>query len=135
MIKIYRVGSAFGLLLVAGCAQTVALRAASTVPAALGEITLSKDNNGNSVIAIEVNHLAPPENLTPRKAVYVVWVQAPQGQTVNLGQMTVGSNRVGKFRGVTPFQQFRILVTAENVPTTPVPGKQEILMTDLLTPK
>jgi hypothetical protein len=70
---------------------------------------VSKDDNGNSVVAIEVNHLAPPQNLNPRKEFYVVWAQVPQGRTVNLGQMTVGENRVGEFRGVTPLHQFRIL--------------------------
>lgn len=135
-MKIYRFGLAIGLLFfVVGCAQTVAMRASSDVPAALGETKVLKDNNGNSVIAIEVNHLAPPENLNPRKAVYVVWAQAPQGRTTNLGQMTVGANRVGKFRSVTPLQQFRILITAEDIPAVSAPGKQEILMTDVFTAK
>lgn len=111
------------------------MRASPDVPAALGETKVSKDNNGNSVIAIEVNHLAPPENLNPRRAVYVVWAQAPQGRTINLGQMIVGPNRIGKFRGVTPLKEFRILITAEDIPAVSDPGKQEILMTDVFAAK
>ena len=79
-----------------GCAQTVAFRSSPDVPAALGAAKVSKDNNGNSVIKIEVSHLAPPQYLSPAKEMYVVWAQAPQGRVVNLGQMVVGKNRVGK---------------------------------------
>lgn len=121
------------LVFLYGCAQTIAMRGTPEVPAALGEAKVSKDDNGNTVIAIEVNHLAPPENLNPRKSVYVVWAQAPQGRTINLGQMTVGSNRVGEFRGVTPLHQFRILITAEDIPAVASPGKHEILMTDVFS--
>jgi hypothetical protein len=55
-----------------------------------------------------VRILAPPQNLTPRKSVYVVW-----DRTVNLGQMIVGQDRASEFVGIIPLYEFRILVTAE----------------------
>jgi hypothetical protein len=115
------------------CAQTVALRGSPDVPAALGEAKISKDDNGNSVVKIEVNHLAPPENLSLPKKLYVVWAQVPQGRTVNLGQMQVGKNRVGKFTGVTALSEFRIVITAEDLPAVVAPSKQEILTTEVFT--
>ncbi len=39
----------------------------------------------------------------------------------------MGSDRVGEFRGVTPLCQFRILITAEDIPAVATPSKQEIL--------
>lgn len=116
-----------------GCAQTVAFRASPDVPAASGEAKVSKDNNGNSLVKIEIAYLAPPENLPPARSVYVVWAQAPQGRTVNLGQMLVGANRVGKFTGITPLNQYRILVSAEDLPSVATPSKQEILSTEVFS--
>ena len=121
------------LFLVSGCAQTVAFRASPDVSAASGEAKVSKDNNGNSLVKIEIAYLAPPANLSPAKSVYVVWAQAPQGRTVNLGQMLVGNNRVGKFTGITSLNQFRIMVTPEDLPAVATPSKQEILSTEVFT--
>jgi len=120
-------------IFVLGCAQTVAFRGSPDVPAALGEAKVSKDKNGNTVIKIEVDHLAPPQNLAPSKELYVVWAQAPQGRIINLGQMTVGPNRVGKFEGVTPLREFRLVVTAEDLAAVATPSKQEILTTQVFT--
>jgi hypothetical protein len=116
---------------VLGCAQTVAFRGSPDVPAALGAAKVSKDNNGNSVVKVEVNHLAPPESLSPAKKIYVVWAQVPQGRIANLGQMVVGENRVGKFNGVTPLHEFRQIITAEDLAAVTAPSKQEILTTEM----
>ena len=113
-----------------GCAQTVVFRGSQEAPAALGEATISTDDNGNAVVNVEVKHLAPPENLLPPKQMYVVWAQTPNGRFVNLGQMTVGENRVGQFNGVTALKEFRLVVTAEDIPATITPSKQEILTTE-----
>ncbi len=121
------------LTLVLGCAQTVAFRGSPDVPAALGEAKVSQDSNGNSVIKIEVKHLAPPQNLSPAKEMYVVWAQAPQGRVINLGQMIVGPNRVGRFEGVTPLREFRLAITAEDLAAVATPSKQEILRTETFT--
>ncbi len=118
-----------------GCAQTVAFRGSPEVPAALGEAKVSTDRNGNSVVKVEVEYLAPPENLAPPKQLYVVWAQTPNGRFVNLGQMIVGKTRVGKFTGVTPLNEFRLVVTAEDTAATVTPSKQEILTTEVFTVK
>jgi hypothetical protein len=62
--------------------------------------------------------LAPSENLKPPKKVYLVWSQAPDGKNINLGQLTVGSDRRGTLKSPTPMQVFRIIATAEDVSTT-----------------
>jgi len=116
-----------------GCAQTVAFRGSPGAPAALGEAKVSTDDNGNAVVKVEIEHLAPPENLSPPKMLYVVWAQTANGRYVNLGQMTVGQNRVGQFNGVTPLKEFRLVVTAEDIPATITPSKQEILTTAMFT--
>ncbi len=123
------------MVLLSGCAQSVAFRGSPEVPAALGEAKVSTDSNGNAVVEVEVQHLAPPENLAPSKKLYVVWAQTANGRFSNLGQMVVGKNRVGTFNGVTPLKEFRLIVTAEDVASTITPSKQEILTTEVFTVK
>lgn len=64
---------------------------------------------------------------------FVVWAQTPNGRFVNLGQMVVGENRVGKLHAVSPLKEFRLVVSAEEIPATITPSKQEILTTEVFT--
>lgn len=123
--------AALVLLFGIGCAQKIAVRGSADVPAALAETKITRTDNNNSRIQLEVRHLAPPQNLTPKKSVYVVWAQAPQGRTINLGQMIVGQDRSSEFVGITPLYEFRILVTAEDLPTATTPSNQVVLSTDV----
>lgn len=119
------------LLFGMGCAQKVAVQRSAAVPAAVAEAKITRTHNNNTRIELEVHHLAPPQNLTPKKSVYVVWAQTPQGRTVNLGQMIVGRDRASEFIGITPLYEFRILVTAEEESTARVPSNQVVLSTDV----
>ncbi|MGH7874590.1 MAG: hypothetical protein ACREQO_20560 [Candidatus Binatia bacterium] len=114
-----------------GCAQKIAVRRTAEVPAALAEAKITKTDNNNTRIELEVQHLAPPQNLVPKKSVYVVWAQAPQGRTINLGQMIVGQDRASEFIGITPLKEFRIIVTAEELPATATPSSQVVLSTEV----
>jgi hypothetical protein len=116
--------------LVVGCAQTVALRTTPQAPAAVGEAKITQDQNNNTRIELKVDHLAPARNLTPPKSVYVVWAQAPDGRTINLGQLIVVSDRRGELRAVTPLKVFRIIITAEDEPLARTPNGQVVLETD-----
>jgi hypothetical protein len=119
-------------LLVFGCAQRVALRNAPDVPAAVGEVKITRDQNRNAVVDLEIRHLAPSENLQPPKKVYVVWSQAPDGKNINLGQLSVGSDRRGTLKSPTPMQVFRIIVTAEDVPTAGFPSPRIVFSSDFV---
>ena len=119
-----------GALLVFGCAQRVALRNAPDVPAAVGEVKITRDQNRNSIVDLDIQHLAPSENLQPPKKYFIVWSQAPDGKNINLGQLTVGSDRRGRLKSPTPMQVFRIIVTAEDVPTAAYPSSQIVFSSD-----
>jgi hypothetical protein len=115
-----------------GCAQKVALRNAPEVPAAIGEAKITRDQNRNAIVDLEIRHLAPSENLQPPKKVYVVWSQAPDGKTINLGQLTVGADRRAILKSPTPMQVFRILVTAEDVASAGFPSSQIVFSSDYI---
>ena len=127
--------SAICLLLGAsGCAARAPLPPSAELPAATGETKLTRDENGNSVIHLKVQHFAPPENLQPPKSVYVVWVETPEGQYRNLGQLKIGEKRSGEIKGVTPFRTFRLVVSAEESPMVTQPS-QIVMRTELLESK
>jgi hypothetical protein len=119
-------------LLMFGCAQRVVLRNAPDVPAAVGEAKITRDQNKNSIVDLQIQHLAPSENLKPPKKLYVLWSQAPDGKNINSGQLTVGPDRRGTLKSPTPMQVFRIIVTAEDVPTAAFPSSQIVFSSDYI---
>lgn len=121
-----------GALLIVGCAQTVALRNSPDVPAAVGEVKITRDENKNSIVDLDIQHLAPSENLQPPKKYFVVWSQAPDGKNINLGQLTVGSDRRGRLKSPTPMAVFRVVVTAEDVPSAAFPSSQIVFSSDYI---
>ncbi len=120
-------------LLVLGIGNGVAeakkfpLVAGSNVPAARGEVNAHRDDNGNTEVKLEVEHLAKPENLTPPKTSYTVWFQERGSDPVNQGQLRVNSKLKADFRTVTPMRSFDLLVTAESDPLAKVPAGVEVL--------
>jgi hypothetical protein len=119
------------LVFTVGCAQTVAFRETPDAPAAKGEAKITTDDNNNTRVELDIRHLAPPQNLTPPKSAYVVWAEAPDGRTENLGQIVAGSDRSARFQTVTPLKVFRILVTAEDRALAQSPSQQVVLTTDV----
>ncbi len=108
-------------------AKKFPLVAASNVPAARGNVYAGRDDNGNTEVKLEVEHLAKPENLTPSKTSYVVWFQERGSQPVNQGQLRVNKKLKGEFKTVTPLRSFDLLVTAESDVLTQVPSGIEVL--------
>jgi hypothetical protein len=120
------------LMLGLGCAQKVALRSSPDVPAAVGEAKIARDENKNSVVDVDIQHLAPSDNLKPPKKAYAVWAQSPDGKNMNLGQWTIGSDRRGRLKSTTPMQLFRIIVTAEDTPTATFPSPKIIFSSNMV---
>ena len=120
------------LLLNTGCIQTVQtirFPISLETPAAEVQAKISRDKNNNTKIKLTVKHLAPPENLYPPKAAYVVWIQS-EDRLVNLGQLRVDKRLKGTFDGVTPLKEFRIFITAENNYAVVKPSSLVVLETE-----
>jgi hypothetical protein len=111
--------------------KEVRLTPSSAVPAATATAQLSQDKNGNTVVQLKVKHLAKPENLTPPKSVYVVWIQPRGGQPIKQGQLRVNDNLEGEFKSPTTYKSFQIFVTAEDSATVTEPSGQEVLRQDI----
>jgi hypothetical protein len=114
MRKLYTICLTFALLCtVAYAAKKYPMTAASIVPGARAEVAISKDKNGNTRLKMTVQHLANLENLTPRAAAYVVWLQERGGNSENQGQLKMDKNLKATFETVTPLKSFDVFVTAE----------------------
>jgi hypothetical protein len=108
--------------------KKVHMTTASAQPAAAGETELKHDKNGNLTVDLKVKHLANPQNLTPPKSTYVVWIQ-PKDSTspAKLGELRVNDKLEGEFKGPVPVPNFQIFVTAEDGPTVSQPSGPEVL--------
>lgn len=110
-----------------GGSRTVRMTTGPEIPAAQGTVKASPGQNGNTSLAVEVQHLAPPEKVASGATTYVVWAQPP-GQTTpqNLGALAVDSDLRGTLDTVTPLQKFDIFITAEPSPTTLSPSNNQL---------
>jgi hypothetical protein len=122
--------SAFlGILITTGTAtaKKYPLTADPSIPAARGQVDVGRDKNGNTKVELQVEHLAPPENLTPPKTAYVVWFQERGAEAANQGTLKPNKGLKAKFKSVTPLKTFDVLVTAESDPTAKSPSGPEAL--------
>ena len=113
------------------CAQRLVMTPSTAVPAAEATAKITQDANDNAEISLRVQYLAPPQNLNPPKAMYVVWAETPAGRATNLGRLAIKNGRRGTFRGVTPLHEFRLLITAEDLPLTETPSPYVVLSTEV----
>lgn len=111
-----------------GSHQTkVTMNGSQYAPTAMGTVLVSHDSNNNTDVEIKVKYLAHPGQLTPPAVEYVVWIQANGRQPENQGNLHVGKNLDGDFKTVTPYKDFKVLITAQDSPQAQMPDGHEVL--------
>ena len=120
-------------LLLTGCATKATFQSSDVVPAAIGDVKVTKDANNNYKVNIDVENLAQPDRLPEPKNVYVVWADTPNG-VQNLGQLKVDKGFIsGKLKASmetsTPYKPSRIFITGENTASVSYPGRYVVLNT------
>ena len=80
---------------------------------------MSRDNNHNYVIQMDIMNLAEPGRLQPPKKMYVVWMVTDQKLTKNIGQMdsssgTFSNKLKADFKTSSAFKPTKIFITAED---------------------
>jgi hypothetical protein len=103
------------------------MTAAKTVPAAVGEVNVAKEKNGNIRVDVKVKHLAKPGNLTPPANTYVVWLQQEGSQPQSQGELKVENDLDGELKTTTPLKNFNVFITAETDSQTKTPSDQVVL--------
>lgn len=129
--------SALWLLVVGvlfSCAEKVSFTNSSVVPGAEGTVTIKEDKNANYLIDVAVVNLAKPDQLTPPKQTYVVWMESADG-IKNLGQINTTDGLFSKtmkasLETTMPYRPNRIFITAEDQATPGYPGMQVVMETE-----
>ena len=102
----------------------------SIAPAARGQAEVNLDKkNGNTKVKIKVEHLAPPENLSPPKSGYLVWYQEPGSNPESQGRLRINKNLEGSFENTTVYKNFDLWITAEGDAAVKTPEGPEVLRT------
>lgn len=122
------------LICLSSCAKKLTFVTSTVVPAAQGSVKITKDDNKNSIITINIINLTDPSRLQPAKATYVVWMETENSGIKNIGQFksTSGifsSTLKGTLTTVTSFKPKRFFLTAENEADIRFPGTQTVLTT------
>ena len=120
----------FALVWPFGGGKTVHMMAGSETPGARGDVQL-KTENGNTSVNVQAHALAKPTSLSPAQNVYVLWIQAPDQQPQNQGQLQVGKHEDGELQVKTPFTRFSVFITAEQNPTVQTPSGPKVLSADV----
>jgi Zn-dependent protease with chaperone function len=124
----------FAVLLLSACATRAKFVSSTVVPAAEGRVKVTRDNNKNYKLDIEVENLAEPNRLPQPRNVYVAWADTPNG-VQNLGQLRVDKGFIsGKLKAsldaTTPYKPSRVFITAEDAATVTYPGSYTVLNTN-----
>jgi hypothetical protein len=114
------------------CAKKALFLISSVVPAAQGEVTVTKDKNNNYVIKMQISNLAQVDRLQPPKKSYVVWMEAERGITKNIGLITSSNKLNVSFETVATLRPTRIFITAEEDEGVQYPGSMVVLTTGRL---
>lgn len=104
----------FGLVSSACASKEYRLATSPVAPAATGNVMVSTDDNGNTVVNLQVRHLAPASRLAPPREGYVVWTRTAGEPPTNQGQLRVNDNLEAQFRTITQERTFDLVVSAED---------------------
>lgn len=115
-------------------AKKVWFSISSVVPAARGYVKITRDNNQNYIIKIELSDLAEAGRLQQPKLTYIVWMVSDEASTMNMGQIKSSVTFLTKrlkasFETATPYRPTQIFITAEDDPSYQLPGAQIVLTT------
>ena len=130
----------FALLLTTSftsCSKKVAFQTSTIVPAARGDVKITKDENKNYLIAIKLENLAEVSRLDSSNKAYVVWMETEESMVKNIGQIKSDSNFLSSklkatFETVSPVKPTKIFITAERDAQVQYTNTEIILTTNSL---
>lgn len=114
-----------------GCSSSQEMRSGYGVPASEGTVSATEGDNGNTKLEIRVKHLAVPSKLASDAKIYVVWVKPLDGDSQNVGALTLNDDLEGRLDTVTPHRQFLLSVTPEPNGQVAGPTHQPVFTTNI----
>ena len=95
-----------------------------------GHITATINNQqANTTVSINVEHLAPPDRIQAGGAAFVAWERRDQNaQWLRIGTLAYNpSDRTGQLQATAPDAAFELSITVENSPAPASPSANIIL--------
>jgi hypothetical protein len=122
-------------LLISSCSKKVNFQTSSVVPAARGNVKISRDSNKNYVIKLHLSDLAEVDRLQMAKESYVVWMVTDNEEKKNIGLLNSSSGMLSSklkanFETSSSTRPTQIFITAEENASVQYPGSRIILSTD-----
>ena len=116
------------------CANKIAFQTSTIVPAARGNVKITKDENKNYLVQIKIENLAEVSRLESSKKAYVVWMETEDSMVKNIGQIKsdskfLSSKLTASFETVTPLKPTKIFITAEEDEEVQYPDSKIIITT------
>jgi hypothetical protein len=122
------------MLSLTSCAKKIAFQTSTIVPAARGNVKITKDENKNYLVQIKIENLAEVSRLESSKKAYVVWMETEDSMVKNIGQIKSDSKFLSSklkvsFETVTPVKPTKIFITAEEDEEVQYPDSKIIITT------
>jgi hypothetical protein len=120
-----------------GCAGSskYEMTGSGKAPDADGRISVEKVEGGNSMVTLDLEHLAPPQRMENQATTYVVWFQKPGQPPSLVGHLSYDpGNRTGTMRATTTDRQFNVVVTAEPTEVVSTPSNIIVFQKQVETP-
>lgn len=123
------------LIMITSCSKKVNFQTSSVVPAARGNVKISRDGNKNYNIRLHLTGLAEVERLQDAKESYVIWMVTDNNEQKNIGLLNSSSSMLSSklkadFETTSATKPTQIFITAEQEPSVQFPGSRVILTTD-----
>ena len=115
-----------------GCVKKVNFPTSKLSPSTIAKAKMSADPNENTKVQFNAKHLALPWNVQGGTKVYVLWAKVPDLATINLGQIRVAKSLKASLKALTPYKEFKLLLTAEQTPTAVAPSSTVVLESDVI---
>ena len=132
---LFVVTAIFVIFSLSSCAKKITFLKSSVVPAAEGNVKVTKDNNKNYKINVSLSNLAEPARLQPAKKMYLVWMETDNNATQNIGRINTstgffGGKHKSSFETISSSKPTKIFLTAEVDEKVQYPGSQVVMSTD-----
>jgi hypothetical protein len=120
---------------VSSCSKKVNFQTSSVVPAARGNVKISRDTNKNYIIRLHLSDLAEVDRLQMAKESYVIWMVTDNEERKNIGLLNSSSGMLSNklkanFETSSSTRPTQIFITAEEDASVQYPGSRIILSTD-----
>lgn len=120
-------------LAIAGCGGGTSYVATGLGPALSADARIDVERTGaNRQVSVSVQHLMPPERLGRDFSDYAVWIVPPGGTPIPAGRLDYDEGRRrGRLTTITPYENFRVLITAEPGIPMGVPSRAVVIAQDV----